>query len=90
MRAQGGKADVTRDPARQERAAGLRRTLVVALVANLSVAGAKLLYGALSGSVVMRVDGLCSLLDAGAGVAGLAEVTLTGRPPARSRTSIWV
>jgi divalent metal cation (Fe/Co/Zn/Cd) transporter len=84
----GGKENVTLDPAMQERATGLRRTLVMALVTNLCVAGAKLLYGALSGSVAMGVDGLHSLLDAGASAAGLVGVA--GHPPARSRTSIWV
>jgi cation diffusion facilitator family transporter len=54
---------------------------VVALVANLGVAGAKLLYGELSGSVAMGADGLHSLLDAGASAAGLVGVTLASRPP---------
>jgi len=71
---------MTSGPERQERATGLRRTLVVALVANLSVAGAKLLYGTLSGSVAMGADGLHSLLDAGASTAGRVGVTLVTRP----------
>jgi cation diffusion facilitator family transporter len=63
---------------------GLRRTLAVALVANLAVAGAKFGYGELSGSVAMAADGLHALLDAGASAAGLVGVTLATRPPDRA------
>jgi divalent metal cation (Fe/Co/Zn/Cd) transporter len=66
--------------AMQERGTGLRRTLAVALVANLAVAGTKMGYGELSGSVAMAADGLHALLDAGASVAGLVGGTLATRP----------
>lgn len=65
----------------RQRAGRLRRTLAVALVANLAVAAAKVSYGELSGSVAMGADGLHSLLDAGASVVGLVGVTLATRPP---------
>jgi cation diffusion facilitator family transporter len=65
----------------KQRASRLRRTLAVALVANLAVAAAKVSYGELSGSVAMGADGLHSLLDAGASVVGLVGVTLASRPP---------
>jgi cation diffusion facilitator family transporter len=76
----GAASRATRLAGRQ-RASRLRRTLAVALVANLTVAAAKVSYGELSGSVAMGADGLHSLLDAGASVVGLVGVTLASRPP---------
>lgn len=72
---------MTSGPATPKRTTGLRRTLAVALVANLAVAAAKVTYGEVSGSVAMAADGLHSLLDAGASAAGLVGVTLAARPP---------
>lgn len=65
----------------KQRAVLMRRTLIVALAANLAVAGAKLLYGGITESLAMNADGFHSLLDAGASAIGLAGVTLATRPP---------
>jgi len=66
------------------RASGMRRTLVVSLVANLVMAIAELLYGHLSGSLAMYADGFHSLLDAGASAIGVVGVVMATRPPDHS------
>lgn len=53
------------------------------LLLNLLVAGAKLGYGALSGSVAMTADGFQSLLDGFANVIGIAGIAVAARPPDR-------
>ena len=65
----------------QQRARGMRRTLVVPLTVNLVIAIAKLLYGHTSGSLAMYADGFHSLLDAGASAIGVIGVVMSARPP---------
>ena len=59
----------------------IRRILIVVLVLNLLVAGAKLGYGYLSGSVAMTADGFQSLLDGVANVVGIVGIAVAARPP---------
>ena len=68
---------------RLERTRGIRRVLVVVLGLNLAVAGAKLGYGLVSGSVALSADGVQSLLDGLANVVGLAGIAVAARPPDR-------
>ena len=65
------------------RTAEIRRVLMTVLLLNLLVAGAKLGYGALSGSVAMTADGFQSLLDGFANVIGIAGIAVAARPPDR-------
>jgi cation diffusion facilitator family transporter len=58
-------------------AAVLRRVLV----ANLAVAGAKLLYGYLTGAVSIVSDGFHSLTDASSNVVALVGVRAARKPP---------
>ncbi len=69
------------DPAPRNRK--IRRILSVVLVLNLTVAGAKLGYGFITGSVAMTADGFHSLLDGFANVIGLAGIAVAARPPDR-------
>lgn len=66
-----------------QRSREIRRILSLVLLLNLAVAGAKLGYGAISGSVAMTADGFHSLLDALANVVGLAGIAVAARPPDR-------
>ncbi|MDO8579149.1 MAG: cation diffusion facilitator family transporter [Dehalococcoidales bacterium] len=75
---------VPKDQRETQRWRYMRRILIVALVANLIVAGAKLLYGEITGSLAMYSDGFHSLLDAGASAIGLIGVTLAKKPPDQS------
>jgi cation diffusion facilitator family transporter len=55
----------------------------VVLLLNLLVAGAKLGYGFVSGSVAMTADGFHSLLDGFANVIGIVGIAVASRPPDR-------
>jgi cation diffusion facilitator family transporter len=61
--------------------AQVRRVLLVVLWLNLAVAVAKLAYGAISGSVAIRADGIHSLFDCGSNVVGLVALWVAARPP---------
>ena len=61
--------------------AQVRRVLLVVLWLNLAVAVAKLAYGAISGSVAIRADGIHSLFDCGSNVVGLVALWVAVRPP---------
>jgi cation diffusion facilitator family transporter len=61
----------------------IRRILSLVLALNLVVAGAKLGYGFISGSVAMSADGFNSLLDAFANVIGIVGMAVAARPPDR-------
>lgn len=74
-----GTSDLKRDTARRSRE--IRRILIVVLALNLLVAGAKLGFGYLSGSVAMTADGFNSLLDGFANVIGIAGIAVAARPP---------
>jgi cation diffusion facilitator family transporter len=69
--------------AKDERSQQIRRILIVVLALNLLVAGAKLGYGFVSGSVAMTADGFNSLLDAFANVVGIVGIAVAARPPDR-------
>jgi cation diffusion facilitator family transporter len=78
--------DVNPDPiasgaSRAERLHGIRRVLIIVLLLNLAVAFAKLGYGAWTGSIAMRADGVQSFLDGLANVVGLVAVAVAARPP---------
>lgn len=61
--------------------ARVRRVLLVTLVLNLAVAGAKIAYGIAAGSLAIRADGLHSTTDALNNVALLVGVWFASRPP---------
>ncbi len=68
---------------RLERTLAIRRVLLAVLGLNLFVAGLKLGYGYVSGSVAMSADGLQSLLDGVANIVGLVGIAVAARPPDR-------
>jgi cation diffusion facilitator family transporter len=59
----------------------IRVVLWAVLVLNLSVAGAKLLYGMVTGSLSMQADGFHSLFDGVSNVVGLIGLWLAAFPP---------
>lgn len=64
-----------------ERAAGIRRVLILTLIANLLVAGAKVVYGNVTGSIAMTSDGFHSFFDGTSNVIGLIGVRIASYPP---------
>ncbi len=68
----------------------IRQILSVVLALNLTVAGAKLGYGFVSGSVAMSADGFHSLLDGFANVVGIVGASprrhSTTRPASMARS----
>lgn len=73
-------ADDPRGP-RAARTREVRRVLVIILVLNLLVAGAKIAFGLLSGSLAIAADGFASMLDASGNVIGLVGLSVAARPP---------
>lgn len=65
------------------RARRIRRVLWTILALNLAVAGAKLAWGIISGSVAMQADGFHSLFDGTSNVVGLFGVGIAARPADR-------
>lgn len=63
------------------RSSAIRRVLWQTLWLNLLVAGAKLIYGALTGAISMVADGIHSLLDSSSNVLGLVGTAFASRPP---------
>lgn len=61
----------------------IRRILVLALAANLAVAGLKITVGKSVGSASMAADGFHSLADAASSVLGLIGIGLAARPADR-------
>ena len=59
----------------------VRFVLWAVLALNLLVAGAKLLYGVMTGSLGMQADGFHSLFDGVSNVVGLAGLWLAAFPP---------
>jgi len=70
---------IFRDPTERQRQ--VRQTLLLVLACNLLVALAKLGYGLITHSLSMTADGLNSLMDAAANVAGLVGLEVAARPP---------
>lgn len=63
-----------------ERAAKIRRVLVLTLILNWSVAALKLGYGTWSTTLSMVADGFHSLLDGSANIIGLIAMSVAVRP----------
>ncbi len=63
------------------RAQDVRFVLWTVLVLNLLVAGAKLLYGVMTGSLSMQADGFHSLFDGVSNVVGLIGLWVASFPP---------
>jgi cation diffusion facilitator family transporter len=61
----------------------VRRVLWITLFLNTGVSGAKLVVGALSGSLAMVADGYHSLLDGANNLVGLFVAAFAHRPPDR-------
>lgn len=59
----------------------IRFVLWAVLALNLMVAGAKLLYGMVTGSLSMQADGFHSLFDGVSNIVGLAGMWLAAFPP---------
>jgi len=64
-----------------DRHASIQRVLIVTMIANLAVAGAKVAFGLLAGSLAMVADGFHSSLDATSNIVGLVSNALAARPP---------
>lgn len=66
-----------------ERHSGVRRVLILTLIANILVAVAKIVVGLLTRSLAMVADGFHSSFDATSNIVGLVSSTLAARPPDR-------
>lgn len=64
-----------------ERDLAVRRVLLIELLLNLLVAGAKGVYGFISGSLSISADAVHSLVDAGANIVGIAVLREAAQPP---------
>lgn len=60
---------------------GVRRVLLITLVLNVLVSGAKIVVGKLTGSLSMVADGYHSLMDGSNNVVGLVVTTFAYAPP---------
>ena len=58
----------------------IQAALAVTLFLNMLVAGAKFLYGTLTGSVAMRADGIASIFDGLSNVVGIVGMSVATRP----------
>ncbi len=63
------------------RSRAVRRVLVIEMLLNLVVAGAKGAYGIMSGSLAIAADAVHSLVDASANVVGLIIIGRAAEPP---------
>jgi cation diffusion facilitator family transporter len=82
--AQAGSASVPKALLRGDgtaRTKDVRFVLWAVLALNLFVAGAKLLYGMVTGSLSMQADGFHSLFDGVSNIVGLAGLWLAAFPP---------
>lgn len=66
------------------RSGEVRRVLWIVLWLNLLVAGAKLLYGVVTGSLAMQADGFHSFFDGVSNVVGLIGLWFASAPPDES------
>jgi len=60
------------------------RVLVLVLILNVAVAGAKLIFGYATGAVSIISDGFHSLTDSASNIMGLVGLRVAQRPPDRS------
>ena len=60
------------------------KVLALALLLNLMVAFAKLVYGHLTGSISMKADGFHSLMDGASTTVGILGIWVASRPPDES------
>lgn len=65
----------------QERKAAIIRVLIITLILNLVVAGAKLFYGSFSGAISVLADGFHSLMDSTSNIVGLIAIRFAYAPP---------
>jgi cation diffusion facilitator family transporter len=63
------------------RTSEIRRVLLITLLLNLAVSGAKVIYGYITGSVAMISDGFHSLFDGVSNIVGLVGVYIASNPP---------
>ncbi|PKL75798.1 MAG: cation transporter [Candidatus Melainabacteria bacterium HGW-Melainabacteria-1] len=64
-----------------ERKQQISRVLIITLVLNVIVAGAKLAYGYASGSLSVLADGFHSLMDSTSNIIGLVAIHFAYNPP---------
>ena len=58
----------------------IQGALALTLFLNMLVAGAKFLYGTLTGAVAMRADGIASIFDGFSNVVGIVGMSVATRP----------
>lgn len=63
------------------RDAAVRRVLIIELLLNVLVAGAKGVYGSLTGSLTITADAIHSAVDAGANILGIAVLKQSAESP---------
>lgn len=64
-----------------ERRDAISRVLIITLVLNVLVAGAKLFYGSYSGAISVLADGFHSLMDSTSNIIGLVAIRFAYSPP---------
>lgn len=69
------------DLSSSQRRRAITRVLVLTLILNILVAGAKLLYGYASNTVSVMADGFHSLMDSTSNVIGLVAIYFAFEPP---------
>ena len=65
----------------QERKTDITRVLIITLILNILVAGAKLIYGSYSGIISVMADGFHSLMDSTSNIIGLVAIRYAYAPP---------
>ncbi|NTU41527.1 MAG: cation transporter [Nitrospirales bacterium] len=64
-----------------DRASEIRSVLIVTLILNILVSGAKAVYGYMINSVSMMSDGFHSLFDGASNIMGLVGIHISSHPP---------
>lgn len=64
-----------------ERTSDIRKVLIITLLLNILVSGAKIIYGHLTHSVAIFSDGFHSLFDGVSNIFGLIGIYLSAHPP---------
>ena len=64
-----------------DNSAAIRRVLVITLVLNLAVAGAKILFGYLTSCISITSDGFHSTFDGASNIFGLIGIWIASHPP---------
>lgn len=71
----------TTEADRRQHYAQIRKVLWVTMALNLLVAGAKVIYGMMTGSLAMKADGYHSTFDAASNIIGLVALSFAAAPP---------